>query len=587
MPFTKQQRKQVRILAGDRGQFLKDAEIDTLADLRAFTNKDDGLTYVSLADVAIDYINRYLVRQGAAPPQNAAEVKSFRDVLNKERTANPAKYHVRYLKGDTPVPASQSARLLPIGGTTGQVLKKESDDDYDADWEDDTGRQGPQGKFDITIHQAAATKPTRPTGGTYNLDTGAFTPPTGWVTDIPDAGAGQEIWAARAPIDPATQSGEVVPVWSLVYEVGSIVSVGGLTGPQVDARIQTHNTAGDSHADIRTDLDTETKARQKGDADINARIDSLPSPVPADGSITTDKLADGAVTTPKLANDSVSSRKLQAEAVTEAIIADGAVTGLKIPRNTITEGHIAADAVGASEVRANAIGTDELQNGAVTEAKLDSGVQTKLNDRGTGGASHFGDMFSGTGTEVDPIELELVTGDLANTNRAPSGQPVDPGLGLAPARIREIESKAPQAELDAHEAEPHTTAAEKAKLAAIPAIPDHTSEVKKYELNVPADSGAATWTEATGGGGAGAGTAEQVVNVTSTSIVTSTATQLATFDLALEEDEVVEFYITGSVSHVDSASRDSTLDITLTPEVSRITDPRYFRRGWHSNKCLC
>lgn len=32
--------------------------------------------------------------------------------------------------------------LLPTGGTTGQVLKKQSDDDYDTDWEDEAGGSG-------------------------------------------------------------------------------------------------------------------------------------------------------------------------------------------------------------------------------------------------------------------------------------------------------------------------------------------------------------------------------------------------------------------------------------------------------------
>jgi len=62
--------------------------------------------------------------------------------------------------------------------------------------------------------------------------------------------------------------------------------------------------------------------------------------VPADGSITTQKLADGAVTTPKLATNSVGSV------------------------------HVVDRSLGGVDLAAGAVGSNELANGAVTTAKL-------------------------------------------------------------------------------------------------------------------------------------------------------------------------------------------------------------------------
>ena len=49
-----------------------------------------------------------------------------------------------FWEGDSPVPTGQG---IPAGGTTGQVLTKKSDTDYDADWQDPQGGPGTTGGY--------------------------------------------------------------------------------------------------------------------------------------------------------------------------------------------------------------------------------------------------------------------------------------------------------------------------------------------------------------------------------------------------------------------------------------------------------
>ena len=82
------------------------------------------------------------------------------------------------------------------------------------------GDDGEQGRFEIIIHTNSAGQPTpaTPTGGTYDLDTGVFTPPAGTTEDPTGPGAGEDVWASQAEIDPAIQSGAVTPIWSIWVE---------------------------------------------------------------------------------------------------------------------------------------------------------------------------------------------------------------------------------------------------------------------------------------------------------------------------------------------------------------------------------
>ena len=94
-----------------------------------------------------------------------------------------------------------------------------------AGWEDITrvitgprGVLGAQGRFEIIIHANAATTPATPTGGSYVIETGVLTPPTGWTEDPTAPSSGEDIYASQTEINPLIQSGAVTPTWSTPIE---------------------------------------------------------------------------------------------------------------------------------------------------------------------------------------------------------------------------------------------------------------------------------------------------------------------------------------------------------------------------------
>ena len=126
-------------------------------------------------------------------------------------------------------PASQSGSVTPtwstpyvVGGrgATGQA-----------------GSQGPQGPYDIHVYRNASSAPSTPTGGSVVVSTGAVTAPTDWSTSISSPGAGEDSYAVRYRVNPATQSGTVTPTWSAVFEVGGTGPAGpaGQAGSQGSA----------------------------------------------------------------------------------------------------------------------------------------------------------------------------------------------------------------------------------------------------------------------------------------------------------------------------------------------------------------
>ena len=78
------------------------------------------------------------------------------------------------------------------------------------------GNDGGQGRFYIIIHTNSVNQPTppTPTGGSYNLSTGALTPPTGATEDPTPPGTNEDVWASQSEVDPLQQSGTFVPTWS-------------------------------------------------------------------------------------------------------------------------------------------------------------------------------------------------------------------------------------------------------------------------------------------------------------------------------------------------------------------------------------
>ena len=106
------------------------------------------------------------------------------------------------------------------------------------DWENVTGiitgkngavgSQGAQGIYNLEIYIASATVPTLPVGGSLVVATNVFSsPPTGWSVTIPTGvlAADVSIYISRARIDPRTQSGTVVPVWSRPTDIGNPAAV--------------------------------------------------------------------------------------------------------------------------------------------------------------------------------------------------------------------------------------------------------------------------------------------------------------------------------------------------------------------------
>ena len=80
------------------------------------------------------------------------------------------------------------------------------------------GNTGAQGRFEISIHINATAAPAAPTGGSYDTATGVLAPPTGWTEAPTVPGTGEDVYLSQAVIDPETQSGAVIPVWSVPVE---------------------------------------------------------------------------------------------------------------------------------------------------------------------------------------------------------------------------------------------------------------------------------------------------------------------------------------------------------------------------------
>ena len=80
------------------------------------------------------------------------------------------------------------------------------------------GNIGAQGRFEISIHINATAAPAAPTGGSYDTATGVLAPPTGWTEAPTVPGTGEDVYVSQAVIDPKTQSGAVIPVWSVPVE---------------------------------------------------------------------------------------------------------------------------------------------------------------------------------------------------------------------------------------------------------------------------------------------------------------------------------------------------------------------------------
>ena len=99
------------------------------------------------------------------------------------------------------------------------------------------GPAGPQGQYNVQIFgEASATSPpSAPVGGLVNADTGQVTPPSDTLNEIQGSAwaaapfdladsTNNVLWISQFTVNPAVQSGLVVPTWSTPFE-------GGASGP--------------------------------------------------------------------------------------------------------------------------------------------------------------------------------------------------------------------------------------------------------------------------------------------------------------------------------------------------------------------
>ena len=81
--------------------------------------------------------------------------------------------------------------------------------------------QGPQGRFNLQVFARFETAPTTaPTGGSFNINTGVLTPPTGWSINVAGAPGTGDLYVASSAIDPLVQMGTVTPTWSIPFQAG-------------------------------------------------------------------------------------------------------------------------------------------------------------------------------------------------------------------------------------------------------------------------------------------------------------------------------------------------------------------------------
>ena len=198
----------------------------------------------------------------------------------------------------------------------------------------DTGAQGDQGIWYAEIYHTAAvgSSVATPTGGSIAKN-GTITPPTDWAVNPSTPSSGQELFASRYEVDPATATFPISsPVWSAPYQAGGTGPAGpkgdkgdkgdtGPTGPKGEkgdtgAGVAAGGTQGQVlKKKSATDYDTEW-ATETGIATVETSAPvsgdgSSGSPVTiADDAIETAKIKDDQITAAKLASDSVLASKM-------------------------------------------------------------------------------------------------------------------------------------------------------------------------------------------------------------------------------------------------------------------------------------
>ena len=127
-----------------------------------------------------------------------------------------------------------------IANPTGfQTYTGDSADSYaDAQWLDRTDAvqsvtPGPQGIYERSIYRnSSAIISVAPVGGSINVGTGVVTPPADWTFGPTAPLVGEDTYRSTVSVNPDSQSGDIVPIWSLPIDIRGSVNIA-----DIDARI--------------------------------------------------------------------------------------------------------------------------------------------------------------------------------------------------------------------------------------------------------------------------------------------------------------------------------------------------------------
>lgn len=258
-------------------------EAQVKAEIKPYAQTDQPATLIATADIANDAITRDKLADDAVGSDAIGNNAVPTDAIVDDA--------VTQAKLDNTV----VGRLVPPGGTQGQILAKSSDTDYDDHW-----IPAPSGGGGLSQSQVRAEiRPFAQTSQTTRIATGDIADNAVTGAKIPS----NAVIARHILADNVTQAkiaASAVGTTELANNAVTTAKIGDnqVTRPKIPA-----NTIGDQQI--------------------------------SDGSVTTNKLRNLGVTTGKLADDAVTAAKLAAGAVATASIGDDAVTLDKLAQAVI------------------------------------------------------------------------------------------------------------------------------------------------------------------------------------------------------------------------------------------------------------
>ena len=324
-------------------------------------------------------------------------------------------------------------RLVPSGGTNGQVLKKTSDNDYAAGWQDDLSGTGGASDFNgltgtiddgqipddriirrMVADDAIGTDQIEDGTVTQaklgNLDAGVIAGGTfgiGRIPDIPATKITGILDDARIP-DSIARDSEIPDVTSFLSAVASDSTIGG-DGTSVSPLTIADGAVTDAKV---TDINA---SKVTGGVFDQARIPNLDASKIASGQFATGRIADDAVTGDKIASDTITADNMGSDSVgqselasasvgtTELVdanvttdkLADMAVTALKLADGAVVPSKVSGTTDGSSNASDGHVLTADGTGAAAWEAPAAGGLSSVATD-GT---------IDGTGTSGSPLGI--------------------------------------------------------------------------------------------------------------------------------------------------------------------------------------